>query len=168
MILSERRSQFTMRHPRLKRPVALLRRMLVGLLRRLVTEGITPHKLALTIALGVSIGILPLVWGSSLLCVLFAFTLGLNQASIQAANYLAYPLQIALLVPFYRLGERLFPAATAAVGACRSKGTGLAIATLKALGAWLLVAPPTAVLLYLIVFTLLTRTRFFARSAAES
>ena len=34
----------------------------------------------------------------------------LNQPLIQLVNYLAYPLQIALLIPFYRAGERLFGA----------------------------------------------------------
>jgi uncharacterized protein (DUF2062 family) len=135
------------------------RRKLRELVGRIATQGITPHKLALTLALGVAVGILPLLWGSTLLCALLAFAFGLNQAGIQAVNYLSYPLQLALLVPFYRLGAKLFP--FAASFACSSvKGGGLAVATLKALGAWLLIAPPTAVLLYLIVLTLLTRTRF--------
>ncbi len=138
----------------------LLKRKLRGLAGRIVTQGITPHSLAMTVALGVTVGILPILWGSTLVCALLAVVFGLNQAGIQAVNYLAYPLQFALLVPFYRLGERLFPAAKAAAGSCRpALGTGLVAATLKALGAWLIVAAPTAVLVYLVVFTLLTRTR---------
>ncbi|HVT35395.1 MAG TPA: DUF2062 domain-containing protein, partial [Nevskiaceae bacterium] len=34
--------------------------------------------------------------------------LRLNQPIIQAVNYLAYPLQLLLLLPFYRAGETLF------------------------------------------------------------
>jgi len=137
-----------------------------ALLKNLLTQGSSPRKLALTIALGVTVGMLPVVWGSTLLCALLAYLLRLNQAGIQAANYLAYPLQIALFVPFYRMGAKIIPWGPSASleATIRHLKTGwvgeipiLLSATLKALAAWLLIALPAALLLYLLLLPILTR-----------
>ena len=47
-------------------------------LQGVVTCGLTPQKLALTLCVGTAIGILPLLWGTSLLCLLLAHLLKLN------------------------------------------------------------------------------------------
>ena len=44
---------------------------------------------------------------STLLAVLVAYVLGLNQVGIQIGNYAMYPLQILLFIPFIRAGEWL-------------------------------------------------------------
>jgi uncharacterized protein (DUF2062 family) len=143
-----------------------IHRKLGALLRNLLTQGTTPHKLALTIALGIIIGILPVVWGSTLLCAVLAYILELNQAGIQAANYLAYPLQIALFIPFYRMGAKIFPwgqsvSVEVLLKQFKTDWAGelslLLVATLKALAAWLLIAAPAAVLLYLIFLPVCAR-----------
>ena len=72
-------------------------------------RGISPRKLALTLAIGFVVGFLPVLWGATLLCAGLAFLFRLNQAIIQSANFLAYPVQIAMFVPFYRMGARIFP-----------------------------------------------------------
>src|SRR5260370_41162085 len=79
------------------------------LIKKVAVQGISPHELALTIALGVAIGIIPIVLGATFICAGLAYFFRLNQPGIQAANYLAYPLQLALFLPFYRLGARIFP-----------------------------------------------------------
>ena len=125
------------------------------LVKKVAVQGISPHELALTIALGIAIGIIPIVWGATLICAGLAYLFRLNQPGIQAANYLAYPLQIALFLPFYRLGARMFP-----WGSSLSGGLNIfhmAMATLKALAAWLLIAPPVAILLYFVLLPILTR-----------
>jgi hypothetical protein len=136
------------------------------IIRNNLTRGISPRKLALTIVLGIIVGILPTVWGSTLVCAILAFFLGLNQAVIQAANYLVYPLQIALFLPFHHLGARIFPWGTALSIEALLKGfrqdfagyiTLILLATLKAVTAWLITAPALAVLLYLILLTIFTR-----------
>lgn len=71
-------------------------------------QGITPEKIALTLALGAVIGIFPILGATTLLCALAGFWLRLNQPVIQLVNYFVYPLQIALLLPYYRAGETLF------------------------------------------------------------
>lgn len=70
-------------------------------------QGITPEKIALTLALGFAISIFPILGATTILCGLAGILLRLNQPLIQLVNYLAYPVQLALLIPFYRGGEHL-------------------------------------------------------------
>jgi uncharacterized protein (DUF2062 family) len=74
-------------------------------------QGISPEKIALTITFAVALGIFPILGSTMLLCGLAAWRFKLNQPIIQAVNYVVYPLQLLLLIPFYRLGERLWGAA---------------------------------------------------------
>lgn len=71
-------------------------------------QGISPEKIALTIALGTTLGVFPILGSTTVLCVFAAFWLKLNQPVIFLVHYVAYPLQLALLIPFYRAGETLF------------------------------------------------------------
>lgn len=71
-------------------------------------QGITPEKIALSIALGGVLSIFPILGATTILCALAAFALRLNQPVIHLVNYCAYPAQFALLIPFYRAGETLF------------------------------------------------------------
>jgi uncharacterized protein (DUF2062 family) len=73
-------------------------------------QGITPQQVALTLALGAVLGIFPILGASTPLCLLAGVWLRLNQPLIQLVNYLVYPVQLLLLIPFYRAGERLFGA----------------------------------------------------------
>jgi len=77
-------------------------------------EGISPRRLALTLALGFVLGCLPLVGVPTGLCMVLALAFRLNLPAIQAANYAAMPFQLALLMPLARLGAKLAPAANAA------------------------------------------------------
>jgi uncharacterized protein (DUF2062 family) len=134
-----------------------LRRRLLDPLAALLQQGLSPEGLALSLVVGLALGIIPL-WGTSTaLCVGAAAAFRLNQVAMQAANYLAYPLQLALLIPFIRLGERLFgtprlpislPMLQAALktdpwGTLGAFWTSLWHATL----AWLLVVPLPGLLL---------------------
>jgi len=144
------------------------------LLKRIFVQGTSPHELALTLALGIVVGCLPLVWGSTLICALLALRLGLNQPGIQAANYLAYPLQIALFVPFYRMGATIFPWGPSVSAQLLAQGLKrdvrgnvalLAVSIVKAVAAWLLVAPPVALLLYVVLRVAFSRTPALNRDA---
>ncbi len=77
---------------------------ILGMLR----QGLSPEGLAWSLAVGTALGIMPLFGMSTLLCVGVAMLFRLNQPAMQLANYLAYPFQLLLLLPFIRLGERLF------------------------------------------------------------
>jgi uncharacterized protein (DUF2062 family) len=78
-------------------------------LRVIVSAGLTPKKLAQTLCIGTALGILPLLWGTTLICLIVAHTLKLNHVVLQTINYLFYPLQLVLLFPFFKLGIWLFP-----------------------------------------------------------
>jgi uncharacterized protein (DUF2062 family) len=75
-----------------------------------LTQGITPEKIALTVAIGSGVALFPILGTTTLLCFLVALALRLNQPIIQGTGTLAYPLQLVLLLPFYRAGESLFSA----------------------------------------------------------
>jgi len=70
-------------------------------------QGISPRRLALTLALGFSMGCLPIMGVPTALCILLAFGLHLNLPVLQAANWAAIPAQIALVLPFVRIGNWL-------------------------------------------------------------
>ena len=135
-----------------------------------MTQGMSPRRLALTLSLGVALGMLPVIWGSTLLCTFLALRLRLNQMVIQAANYLVYPIQLALFLPFYRLGARWFPwGPDVSVDLLRQglahdwKGDIplLLVATFKALAAWLLLAPVLVAFLYCLVLGILRRMPYY-------
>ena len=74
----------------------------------LLKQGISPEKLSLSIAFGTVIGILPILGATTLICAAIAVALRLNLPAIQLFNYLVYPLQIFLLIPFISLGAFIF------------------------------------------------------------
>jgi uncharacterized protein (DUF2062 family) len=80
-------------------------RRVVSLLISQLKQGITPQKLALTIALGITLGIFPIMGTTTALCAIAGIWLKLNQPVIQFVNYVFYPVQVSLIVVFVRLGE---------------------------------------------------------------
>jgi uncharacterized protein (DUF2062 family) len=139
-----------------------------------LSQGISPRRLALTLALGFAIGCIPVVGIPTLLCATVALALRLNLPAIQAANYAAMPLQLALIVPFMRLGRWLVSAepvrflAPHQVLHLPSLEIAASLGSLagQAMLAWLLVAVP-AVALMTATLTLMLR-RIPAVNAAEA
>jgi len=77
---------------------------LIGFLK----AGSSPEQLALTCALGVIIGILP-IWGiTTVLCFIIAALFRLNIVVMQLVHYFVYPLQLILIIPFIKLGTYIF------------------------------------------------------------
>lgn len=76
----------------------------------LLRQGVTPERIAWSVILGAAVGVIPVLGVTTLLCTALALALRLNLVAIQAANWLVYPAQIALLIPFYRAGEWAFGA----------------------------------------------------------
>ena len=127
-------------------------------IRELFLQGTSPRKIALCFACGVTLAVFPVIGATTLLCGVVAMTLGLNLPAIQAVNYLAAPLQLALLLPLMRVGDFLFGASGSALSVeqvltmiRQHPGlaiTALGISTLHAVVAWLLLAPVAFVVLY--------------------
>lgn len=87
----------------------LSRRILVPV-RNLLTQGVTPEKISLSLALGMTLSICPLLGLPTILCTLAAVALRLNLGLLQGVNYLGTAPQWALIIPFLRMGEHLFGA----------------------------------------------------------
>lgn len=88
----------------------LWRRKIKDPIFNLLKQGLTPLELARALSLGAVIGIIPLLGVTVILCALLAKILRLNPLAIQVTNYAVYPLQFILLIPFFRLGEKIYGA----------------------------------------------------------
>lgn len=136
------------------RPAARVGQVLADQIR----QGLSPHEIALTLGIGLCLSVPPVIGTTTLLCALAAIALRLNQPLIQAVNFLAYPLQLLLLVPFLRAGEWLFgaphtplsPSKIVAMGKADLFGTISSLWTVTWHGAvvWLIASPPAALLVY--------------------
>jgi len=141
---------------------------------RWLGQGISPRRLALTLALGFAVGCIPVVGIPTVLCAALALALRLNLPAIQAANYVAMPLQLALIVPFVRMGGWIVSAHPARLLAPRTLEhfSALSLATRmsglagEALLAWLLAAIPAVVLMTVMLTRMLRRIP--AMKAAEA
>jgi uncharacterized protein (DUF2062 family) len=121
-------------------------------------QGITPEKVSLTIALGVTLGVFPIMGTTTFLCAAAGLAFRLNQPILQAINYAIYPLQIALILVFVRIGELLYraprlPFSFSELMAKFRASPGdffsdFASTFLHGITAWLLLAPLLAGLLY--------------------
>ena len=74
----------------------------------LLRMGATPRSLAWSIAAGALIGINPVIGSTTLLCLAIVFQFRLNVVASQIANHAMFPLELALVVPFIRLGSWVF------------------------------------------------------------
>jgi uncharacterized protein (DUF2062 family) len=156
----------------------LLSRKLIRPLLELLRQGVTPEKLALSIALGAVLGVLPAIGCNTALCALIALILRLNLPAIQIVNYFLYPLQIVLLVPFFRLGEKMFraghlPVSVAQIHEMAHRNLWGSIrllwtATWHATVAWFLFAPVTAALIYFLLLPALRHVLKQVRATSSS
>jgi len=147
--------------------MSFLRRRIVEPIRAQLLQGVSPGRLALALALGLVVGTFPVLGTTTLLCAATAVALRLNQPAIQVANYLAYPLQLLLFIPFFQAGAALFglppvpftlPQLQAELAADVG-GTMLRYLTanLRAAAAWAVLAPVATLLLHLALRALLSR-----------
>ena len=89
---------------------SLWRRWVIDPVVQQLTQGTSPSKIAQAIAYGLTLGIFPIIGSTTLLSLLVGIPLKLNQTILQTFKALVTPLQWALVLGFYRLGERLFDA----------------------------------------------------------
>jgi len=133
----------------------------------LLKQGVTPEKMALSLALGAALGVFPALGWTTGLCAIIALVFRLNLPAIQIVNYFMYPAQIALLIPFFRLGEKLFraqhlPLSVQQIYAMIHANMWNAIrllwtTTWHAIVAWGLIAPFFVALVYAILTPVLRR-----------
>lgn len=142
-------------------------RKLVRPLLDLLRQGVTPEKIALSVALGAALGVFPALGWTTALCAIAALVLRLNLPAIQIVNYFMYPVQLALLLPFFRLGEKLFgarhlPLSISQIFQLVHNGVWNAIrflwtTTWHAIIVWVILAPIFVGILYTLLTPLLRR-----------
>jgi uncharacterized protein (DUF2062 family) len=142
-----------------------LRRRLLAPLLVVLKQGATPKRLALSVAVGVAVGLFPIFGTTTALCVGVSLLLRLNQPASQLANHLMYPVQIPLILVFIRLGERLvgappMPFSPAKLAVEFQGGPMLFLerfgkTALHGVLGWAVVAPLVAAAVFLVVHPLL-------------
>jgi uncharacterized protein (DUF2062 family) len=141
----------------------------------LLKQGVSPEKIALTVALGVSLGVTPVIGSTTMLCTLAAVTLRLNLPAILLVNGMVYPLQLTLLVPFLHAGAWMFRVEhpKLSIGQIfnlirtdvRHAMGLLWLATMHALVVWLMAGCVVSSIVYLVLVVLLRR--FWVRKAGQ-
>jgi uncharacterized protein (DUF2062 family) len=134
-------------------------------------EGMSCKEISLCIALGVALGIFPVVGTTTLLCAGAAVVFRLNLPLIQLVNYAVYPLQLFLLAFFYGAGSWLFNGQSSSllggeiVELFQNDLWGSIIAfwdlTLYAIFAWMLAGPLLALFLYGILKPVIRKLSFY-------
>jgi uncharacterized protein (DUF2062 family) len=72
---------------------------------RQLTQGVTPQKISLSIAVGSTLALFPILGTTTTLCVIAGIVLGLNQPILQGVNALCTFIYFPLLLAFVRLGD---------------------------------------------------------------
>ena len=137
------------------------RRWLVNPVVAQLRQGISVERVSWTIALGVVLGMFPILGTTTTLCALVAWALNLNQPIMHAFNWLVYPLHLASIVVFIRLGERLNGAPPVSFSIPRMMsafradplqfGRDFGMAAWHGVSAWLLIAPLAVLLIKLLL-----------------
>jgi uncharacterized protein (DUF2062 family) len=135
------------------------KRRVISPIARQLTQGATPSRLALALAVGGVIAVNPFLGTTTLGCVAAGVLLRLNQPVLQVANVLGVPFQLALIVPWVRSGEWLYRAEPMPISPTQivvefSNGPRqflqhFGLTALHAVTAWLLAAPLLGAALYL-------------------
>jgi uncharacterized protein (DUF2062 family) len=90
-------------------------RWLLDPVRRQLTQGVSPGKIALSIAVGSALALFPILGTTTTLCLLAGIFLGLNQPILQAVNAVCLPIYLPGVVAFIRLGDWLTGSSTASL-----------------------------------------------------
>lgn len=142
-------------------PDGFWQRRILGPLVAQLTQGISAERISLTISLGLTIGIFPILGSRAILVSPAAWMLKLNQPIIHTVTFLTFPLQCLLLLPFYRAGEALFgqPSIPLSIPLIINRFfenigkfmQDYGMTGLRGIAVWALVAPVLAALIYYIV-----------------
>ena len=119
-------------------------------------QGLSGESVAIVLAVGLVLGTFPVYGCPTVLCLLAAIALRLNAPALQLVNQLSSPLQLALLIPFARLGERILGTPATASNSILSRFSEL---TLQAIAGWLCISLPLGIVLYSAVSRTLRRCR---------
>ena len=146
-----------------------LRKRLLDPILALLTQGITAQKIALSITIGAIVGVFPVMGTTTVLCTVAAVALRLNLVAVHTIHYAMTPVQLLLIIPFVRVGERLVGAAPQPLSISESMelikqgplhaAIVLWDATVHAVLGWLVIGPVAIVLCYGLARWVLARVK---------
>jgi len=132
-----------------------------------LTGGVSLDKTAWTIAMGMVLGIFPVMGTTTLVCLLIGWLCKLNQPVLHVFRAIVYPLHLLLILVFIRLGERLHgaPLISFSIPQLIRKfeesplqfTSDFGMAAWHGVSAWLLVAPVAAVIIKMAAMPVLRR-----------
>ncbi len=130
-----------------------------------LTQGITPEKIALPLAVGSAFALFPILGTTTILCLIVGISLRLNQPIIQIVNALCTPLHLPVIYAMIRLGNLIFNVPYSHLGIRmmnhmlwddpREFFEKFGMTALHAIIAWAIVAPFWVITIYLIAVPVL-------------
>jgi uncharacterized protein (DUF2062 family) len=129
-----------------------------------LTQGITPEKVALTLAVGSALALFPIIGTTTLLCLAAGVLLKLNQPIIQMVNALCTPIHLPVIYLEFRVGNWIFGAASPHLGILmnhllwsdpREFIEKFGLTALHAITAWACVAPLWMLAVYVLALPVL-------------
>lgn len=153
--------------PTVSRKESWWRRWLVAPVRAQLSQGISVDRVSWTIALGLVLGVFPVMGTTSLVCLLVGWAFHLNQPLLHLFKTVVYPLHLALILVFIRLGERLYgvPLISFSIPELLGKFKAAPLQFVQDFGmaawhgvtAWLLIAPFAVILIKSLMMPILRR-----------
>jgi hypothetical protein len=119
---------------------------LAAILRCVSLAGTPPETIALSVVLGLTLGVFPMYGVPTLLCLAAAILFRPHVPLLQAINAATTPLQVALALPFQRLGYCLLP-----------DGGGVPGFTMRMVAGWFLACVPIGLCSYVVLRLYLRR-----------
>ena len=126
----------------------------------LFKQGLSPKELTQSILVSALISIIPIVGVTTVLLTILSLKRKLNLPIMIAISYLAWPLQILMIIPFINIGEFIFSipqshhSAQEIIASFQNSFFGtlsqLSFELLCGFGGWLLTAVPFFTLVYLV------------------
>jgi uncharacterized protein (DUF2062 family) len=119
-------------------------------------QSLSGDSIAIILAVGLGLGTFPVYGCPTVLCLLAALVFRLKAPALQLVNQLSSPLQLALLIPFARMGEKILGSPATSSNSILSRFSEL---TLQAIAGWLCISVPLGILLYLVLSYALRQRR---------
>jgi uncharacterized protein (DUF2062 family) len=87
--------------------VSWMKRRVLIPVRIALKNGISHKRLATSLALGITLGLIPFYGMTTLLVGFVAIAFRLDFVMMQVVHYIVHPIQILLLIPFFKIGNML-------------------------------------------------------------
>lgn len=82
-----------------------IQRRILTPIREALLNGLSQKKLAISLSLGIILGLIPFYGITTILVGVLAYALRLDFVVMQVVHYVVHPLQIALIIPFLKAGS---------------------------------------------------------------